>query len=91
MPEGVLTCAVRGGTTMVRARRWTSGPAAHVSPWPRLGLAKAGRYGMNRSRLGRVADEIGRDRARGLDAGDEISVGDVTYLLMRESDILAKV
>ena len=24
-------------------------------------------------------------------AGDEISVGDVTYLLMRESDILAKV
>jgi len=37
------------------------------------GLAKAGRYGMNRSRLGRVADEIGRDRARGLDAGDEIS------------------
>ncbi len=37
------------------------------------GLARAGRYGMNRSRLGRVADEIGRDRARGLDAGDEIS------------------
>lgn len=37
------------------------------------GLKKAGRYGMNRSRLGRVADEIGRDRARGLDAGDEIT------------------
>jgi type VI secretion system protein ImpL len=37
------------------------------------GLARAGRYGLNRSRLGRVANEIGRDRARGLDAGDEIT------------------
>ncbi len=37
------------------------------------GLARAGRYGMNRSRLGRVANEIGRDRSRGIDAGDEIS------------------
>jgi len=37
------------------------------------GLARAGRYGMNRSRFGRVADEIGRDRARGIDAGDEIT------------------
>ncbi len=37
------------------------------------GLARAGRYGMNRSRLGRVANEIGRDRASGIDAGDEIT------------------
>ena len=37
------------------------------------GLARAGRYGMNRSRLGRVANEVGRDRAQGIDAGDEIS------------------
>ena len=37
------------------------------------GLARATRYGLNRSRLGRVANEIGRDRARGLDAGDEIN------------------
>lgn len=37
------------------------------------GLGRAARYGMNRSRFGRVADDLGRDRARGIDAGDEIT------------------
>ncbi|MGI4732256.1 MAG: type VI secretion system membrane subunit TssM [Janthinobacterium lividum] len=37
------------------------------------GLAHLARYGMNRSRYGRVADDLSRDRARGIDAGDEIT------------------
>ena len=37
------------------------------------GLARAGRYGLNRSRIGRFGQEMSRDRARGIDAGDEIS------------------
>jgi len=37
------------------------------------GLRRAGRYGLNRSRVGRFAEEVGRDRASGIDAGDEIS------------------
>lgn len=38
------------------------------------GLARAGRYGLNRSRAGQFAQEVGRGRARGLDAGEEITV-----------------
>lgn len=37
------------------------------------GLARATRYGMNRSRVGRFAQEMNRDRAGGIDAGDEIT------------------
>ncbi len=37
------------------------------------GLARAGRYALNRSRIGRLGQEMNRDRARGIDAGDEIS------------------
>lgn len=39
----------------------------------KAGLERATRYGLNRSRLGRVANEIRRDRASGIDAGDEIT------------------
>lgn len=39
----------------------------------KAGLARAARYGMNRSRAGRFAQEMGRDRASGIDAGEEIS------------------
>lgn len=38
------------------------------------GVARATRYGLNRSRIGRVANEIGRGRASGIDAGEEITV-----------------
>lgn len=37
------------------------------------GASRLGRYGMNRSRIGRVAGELGRGRAQGIDAGDEIT------------------
>jgi type VI secretion system protein ImpL len=37
------------------------------------GLSQAARYGMNRSRLGRFAQEMGRGRASGIDAGQEIA------------------
>lgn len=37
------------------------------------GLARVGRYGLNRSRYGRFAEDMGRDCAQGIDAGDEIS------------------
>ncbi|MEG3088582.1 type VI secretion system membrane subunit TssM [Sphingomonas sp. PB4P5] len=39
----------------------------------KAGVARATRYGLNRSRIGRFAQEAGRDRAAGLDAGEEIS------------------
>jgi type VI secretion system protein ImpL len=37
------------------------------------GLNRMGRYGLNRVRGGRMLDDMGRDRARGIDAGDEIT------------------
>ncbi|QNQ09574.1 type VI secretion system membrane subunit TssM [Sphingomonas alpina] len=37
------------------------------------GLARAARYGLNRSRIGRIGQQMNQDRARGIDAGDEIS------------------
>lgn len=39
----------------------------------KAGLARATRYGLNRSRLGRFAQEANRDRASGIDAGEEIA------------------
>ncbi|WP_457312764.1 type VI secretion system membrane subunit TssM [Sphingomonas sp. UYAg733] len=39
----------------------------------KAGIARAKRYTLNRSRLGRFAQEAGRDRAAGIDAGEEIS------------------
>ena len=39
----------------------------------KAGIARATRYGLNRSRLGRFAQDMNRDRAGGIDAGDEIS------------------
>jgi type VI secretion system protein ImpL len=39
----------------------------------KAGIARATRYGLSRSRMGRVVDEVGRDRAQGIDAGDEIT------------------
>jgi type VI secretion system protein ImpL len=38
------------------------------------GLDRAGRIALNRVRGGRFIDEMGRDRAQGIDAGDEITV-----------------
>ena len=39
----------------------------------KAGVARAARYGLNRSRIGRFAQDMNRDRASGIDAGDEIS------------------
>jgi type VI secretion system protein ImpL len=38
------------------------------------GLSRAGRLALNRTRGGRLVDEMGRGRSRGLDAGEEITI-----------------